>query len=356
MTGESVHSDAANRDPLNREGEWFRPLDRIWSLKLKLGILIVAAIGIAVAVSLIGYRLGVPIWLRPIISITISLAMVQVLARGMTYPLREMARAASAMAKGDYSQRVTATAADEVGQLGRAFNQMAADLEQVERQRRELVANASHELRTPLTALQLNLENLVDGVTPPNDKTLSVMLSQTERLSRLVAQLLDLSRLESGNSPLAHNRFSVTAMLRRAAVEAELLSPDITIKVDAPAGLELHGDGERVHQVVANLLENAVRYTPVGQPIEVHAARVDDHVRIDVADLGPGIAPDERSRVFERFHRADEDRSRKKGGAGLGLSIAQWVVDLHGGTIHVEANEPVGARFVVTLPAEPGAP
>ncbi len=334
--------------------EPLRPLDRIWSLKLKLSIVIVAAIGVAVTMSLVGFRLGWPVWVRPIISVIISLAMVQVLARGMTYPLRQMANAASAMSQGDYSQRVTATSADEVGQLGRAFNQMAAELESVERQRRELVANVSHELRTPLAALQVNLENLVDGVAPPDEDTLAVMLGQTERLGRLVTQLLDLSRLESGGIPLSPENYSVGDLLQRAAGEAELHSPELAIVVKAPDDLIGSGDVERIHQVIANLLENAARYSPADQPVEVSASRHLGTVRIEVADHGPGIPEAERTRIFERFHRADEHRSSKRGGAGLGLSIVRWVIDLHGGEIHVEPNVPQGARFVVTLPAGTG--
>lgn len=330
--------------------EHFEPLAGIWSLKMKVGLLIVAAVGVAVAAMNIGWRVGLPVWFRPPIAIVISLAMVHVLARGTTYPLREMSQAAGAMATGDYSQRVTAASADEVGELGRAFNQMAADLEQVERQRRELVANVSHELRTPLAALQLQLENMVDGVTEPTTESLDVMLAQSKRLSRLVVQLLDLSQLESGGSPLAYGSFAVEPMLRRAAVEAQLQRDDVKITVDADPELLLHGDMERLHQVMANLLENAMRYAT--QQVTITASQVGDRVQLSVADDGPGIEAADRDRIFERFARADAARSRKRGGAGLGLSIARWIVDLHDGEIHVEPNSPRGARFVATLPMQ----
>ena len=178
-----------------------RPLDRFGSIKLKLGIAIVVAVGVSSVVSVVGFRLGVPLWVRPLISASIALALIQVLARGMTSPLREMAIAARRMAAGDWAQRVTDTSADEVGELARAFNAMATELAAVDRMRRDLVANVSHELRTPISALQARLENLVDGVEDASPELLRSMLDQTERLGRLVAQLLDLSRLESGAVP-----------------------------------------------------------------------------------------------------------------------------------------------------------
>src|SRR3954452_23672345 len=140
-----------------------RPLDRLGSIKLKLGVAIVIAGAVSAVVSTVGFRLGLPIWLRPVIAVAIALGLVQVLARGMTSPLREMADAARKMADGDWSQHVSDTSADEVGDLARAFNDMAAQLAAVDRMRRDLVANVSHELRTPIAALQAPIENPASG-------------------------------------------------------------------------------------------------------------------------------------------------------------------------------------------------
>jgi signal transduction histidine kinase len=269
----------------------------------------------------------------------------------MTSPLREMAAAASEMAKGNYERRVRAVSRDEVGELARAFNQMAADLAETDRVRRDLVANVSHELRTPITALQAVLENLVDGVTEPDQQTFATMLTQVERLGRLVKQLLDLSRLESGTVPLDRTAFRVEPLLEHAVRETQLHAPEIPVQVTVDAhDLTADGDPERVHQVVANLLENAVRHTPRGGIVEVVAHRSERGVVIEVLDEGPGIPESEQSRVFERFYRADTARASSDGGAGLGLAIAQWIVDLHGGDIHPEHREPHGCRMVVTLP------
>jgi signal transduction histidine kinase len=291
-----------------------------------------------------------------VIAAVIALAMIQVLAHGMTSPLREMADAARAMARGEHGRRVTASSHDEVGELARAFNAMAADLAEVDRQRRDLLANVSHELRTPISALQAVLENLVDGVEPPDPDALKTMLKQVERLGRLVAQLLDLSRLESGTIPLQPRAFALREVLDDAAEECRLHSPDVpvTVAVD-PVDLAVHGDPERVHQVVANLLENAARHAPAGSGVEVTArAGVDGKVVLDVTDEGPGIPDEEAARVFERFYRSDAARASSSGGAGLGLAIARWIVDLHGGSIRPERREPRGCRMVVVLPG--GAP
>jgi signal transduction histidine kinase len=333
-----------------------RPLDRLGSIKLKLGVAIVVAVGVSTLVSSIGFRLGVPLLLRPVISAAIALAMVQLLARGMTSPLREMAGAARAMASGDYGRRVTATSQDEVGELARAFNAMAAELAEVDRARRDLVANASHELRTPITALQAVLETEVDGVEPPDPETLRTMLRQVERLSRLVSQLLDLSRLESGTTTLERRSFSLAEVLGDAADECRLHAPEVDLDVHVePAGLSVNGDPDRVHQVVANLLENAVRHSPGGGRIEVRATSSGrNRVTIEVSDEGPGIAEADAARVFERFYRSDAARSSRQGGAGLGLAIARWIVDLHGGEIRPERREPHGCRMVIVLPG--GAP
>jgi signal transduction histidine kinase len=329
-----------------------RPLDQLTSIKVKLASLIVGAVAITVFVFWFGVRI-LHVWpsIAGIVAAAVALVFVRRLARGMTSPLREMAEAAQAMAKGDYDQRVTATSNDEVGRLGVAFNQMAAELAETDRVRRDLVANVSHELRTPLTALQATLENLVDGVATADPRTLNTMLAQVERLGRLVAQLLDLSRLEAGTVPLDWQAFAIEPLLAHAVREQELNVPGVAIdmQVEDP-GLAADGDPERVHQVVANLLENAVRHSPAGAAVQVRARRSDTGVTIEVIDEGPGIAADDVARVFERFYRADSARASSDGGAGLGLAIARWIVDLHGGEIHPEPCEPHGCRMVVTLP------
>lgn len=328
-----------------------RPLDPLSSIKTKLGVVIVASVAVTVVVHTLGLRAGVPVLVVALASGALSLLMVQFLARGMTSPLRDMVGAARTMARGDYSRRVTATSRDEVGELARAFNAMASELEQVDRMRRDLIANVSHELRTPISALQAVLENLIDGVEEPDPVTFTTMHEQVRRLGRLVEQLLDLSRLESGAVPLQKIAFGVEDLLQQAVRESKLHAHNVHLVVRVtPAGLSAEGDPERIHQVVANLIANAVRHSPADSEVTVTARRHQHTVTIEVTDQGPGIPQQEADRVFERFYRADAARSSTQGGSGLGLAIARWIVDLHGGEIRVEPGQPHGCRMVVELP------
>jgi len=328
-----------------------RPLDPLPSIKLKLGFVIAAAVAVTIFVFWVGIKIGIWPSASGVLAGLVAMGIVWWLSRGMTSPLREMAVAADAMARGDYSRRVTSTSHDEVGALAHAFNDMAAELAQTDRMRRDLVANVSHELRTPITALQVQLENLADGVADPDPESFRTMVLQVERLGRLVKQLLDLSRLEAGTVPLDRAEFRVEPLLEHAVREQQLHGPTVEVAVDVePDDLTADGDPERVHQVVANLLENAVRFSPRGGVVEVRARRHDGGVVIEVLDEGPGIAEADRARVFDRFERLDPARASTDGGAGLGLAIARWIVDLHGGEIHPESRDPHGCRMVVTLP------
>jgi signal transduction histidine kinase len=279
--------------------------------------------------------------------------MVQFLAHGMTYPLREMASAARAMAGGDYARRVTATSRDEVGELARAFNEMSRQLGEVDRFRRDLVANASHELRTPLGALRARLENIADGVEPADPTAIADALSQVERLGVLVEQLLDLSKLESGAAPLELTEVRAGELLDDAAAEwsEHASARGVRIELDAgPPDLVLRVDSDRMRQVLANLVANAIRHSPDAGRVRLTARPDGGTNRLEVTDEGPGIPPDELERVFERFYRSDRARSADVGGAGLGLAIARWIVELHGGTIRAAPAHPTGCRIVVELP------
>ncbi len=345
-----------------------RPLDPIRSLKVKLGLLVGASVTVAALLVWAGLQNGIGTRFTLPTAIILSLVVTQLLARGMTSPLREMTAAAKAMATGDYSSRVQATSHDEVGELAQAFNRMADDLSSVDRQRRELVANVSHELRTPVTALRAQLENLVDGVTPTDPATLKIALGQTERLGRLVAQLLDLSRLEAGAVPFDGVRLPVAPFLQEAVAAARLIDAavdrEVRWEVDVlPEDLAVLADPGRLHQVIANLLDNAARHSPRAGTVRVSAhpeskeGRGEPGVVLEVADEGPGIAAEDRERVFERFHRGGGTGrdSSPSGGTGLGLAIARWAVGLHGGTIEV-GDAPVGALIRVVLPSAPSAP
>ena len=330
-----------------------RPLDGLRSLKVKLGLLVATSCAATALVTYYGLVvLGWwPRYTLPV-AVLLALGVTQVLARGMTSPLRELTSAARAMARGEHGRRVTATSRDEVGDAARAFNRMAEDLEQVDRQRRELVANVSHELRTPVAALQAVLENVVDGVTPADPATLRAAHAQVQRLGLLVDELLDLSRVDAGQLPLQRQQVSVAELVDAAVAEAELGARDVRYDVHVePPGATAFADPSRLHQVVANLLDNASRHSPPGGVVAVRAACDHGRLRLSVHDAGPGIPREERERVFERFTRGGTS-SAHDGGTGLGLAIARWAVDLHGGRIGVADTEH-GCRIDVEIPGEP---
>lgn len=333
-----------------------RPLDPVRSIKIKLGLVVVAS----GAAGLTYFRIMIG-WFPPgttAVAIGLSLLTTLLLAHGTTLPLREMTAAARAMARGDYTQRVRASSKDEVGELARAFNQMAADLAAADQHRRELIANVSHELRTPIAALQAVLENIVDGVAEPDPTTLRTALAQTERLGRLVTELLDLSRIDAGAQTLTSTPFEVRPFVEEVLAESRVLalgggaSVRFTASVE-PAGAVGTGDRDRLKQVLLNLLDNAARHSPHGADVAIIARADAGELTLDVRDQGPGIPPEERDLVFERFTRGERAAG---GGTGLGLAIARWVVRLHGGTIKVVDASPTspppvsGCLIRVTLP------
>lgn len=328
-----------------------RPLDRLATIKTKWSVVIVAAVAVTAAMSQIGYTLGWPVWMRPVVAGALALVAVQFLARGMTAPLRDMAAAASAMRQGDYTSRVAVTTGDEVGQLAAAFNDMAAVVAEVDRVQKEFVANASHELRAPVAALRCTIENLVDRVVEPDPETLTTMLAQVEHLSKLVVQLLDLNRLESAPDEGPRELVAVGVLLKAVVAEAELLHPGANIALLTNGPLGVVADEDRLHQLFTNLINNALRFGPLGAEVVVDAEGSATEVVVQVRDQGPGVAPQHQSRVFERFWRADGTSLTGGGGAGLGLAICKRIVDLHRGTIRVSSNHPRGACVTVHLPA-----
>ncbi|MEU6138458.1 DUF4153 domain-containing protein [Nocardioides sp. NPDC047086] len=332
------------------------PLERVSSIKVKLGLLVAASALVAAVVASVGRITGVSPWISIPVTIGIALAVTQLLAAGMTSPLRQMTIAARRMARGDYSVSVPAVGADEVGQLGRAFNTMASDLGAVDRQRRDLVANVSHELRTPLAALTVVLENLVDGVGS-DPAALQTALGQAERLSRLVEDLLDLARVDAGKAPLSTASVELGPLLEACVAETRVNGRPVTYELDVPASLVVEADADRLSQLVVNLLDNASRHSPRGGVVTVRAGQDGDRYHLEVLDSGPGVPVADRGRVFEPFGTLSASGDGGGGGTGLGLAIARWVTDLHGGSIAFLDPLPdaAGARVRVDLPLRPPA-
>lgn len=336
-------------DEWRRLREDLRPLDPVRSIKVKLGLLVVASVAAGAIMTWYGLLvLGWwPRYTLPIV-VVVALLITQLLAHGMTSPLRQMTAAARQMAAGRTPGPVRATSRDEVGDLARAFTTMAADLASVDAQRRELLANVSHELRTPVAAVRAQLENLVDGVREPDGPTLAELLEQVERLGGLVEDLLDLARTEAGVSPLSLRPVAVRQLAEDVAAEVRAVHPGRTITVDVSGQLQARADPARLRQVLVNLVENAARHAPDGGRVDVRARYGSQGLVLDVADDGPGIPRQEWDAVFERFRRGGSG----DGGTGLGLAIARWAVALHGGEIAV-VPVPNGCLIRATLPRVP---
>lgn len=301
----------------------------------------------------LGNRQGVsPLYTAPF-AVTATLLVAWAVARNAVEPLRQLTRAAKAMSHGDYEVRVQPETTDEVGELAQAFNVMAADLMEVDRLHREIVANVSHELRTPVAALRSRLENMADGLVPPTPENLEAAVGHVERLTVLLEYLLDLSRIESGIAGLELAPLPVGALLEEAVEVARLAAEQREANVYfstriEPSDLVITADRTRLLQVLTNVLDNAARHAPPASTVTVHAARVKSQLRIDISDTGSGVAAADRERIFLRFQRGGSGAA-VGGGSGIGLAIAQWAVSLHGGSIAVTDSE-VGARFRIMLP------
>jgi two-component system OmpR family sensor kinase len=307
------------------------------------------------------------ITLAGLVAVLVAVGLSLFLSRRLTAPLGAMTKAAQAMAQGDLRQQVPVRSQDEVGQLAKAFNQMAGALAQAETLRRNLVADVAHELRTPLAVLQGHVEGLQDGVLSPTPQTLDRLHEETLLLTRLVDDLRELSLAEAGELKLERQPSDLAELLRRsvAAMQPQATGKGVTLTLDvAPDLPPANVDADRLGQVMRNLLANALRYTPAGGLITVKAGerkearvtgiaggtRVVPAILVAVTDSGPGIAPDDLPHVFDRFYRADKSRSRASGGAGLGLAIVKQLVEAHGGRVWAESEVGKGATFSFTLP------
>lgn len=286
-------------------------------------------------------------------AISIAAAFVFFYVRMVMKPLRDVTHAARAMADGDFDVRVpTDTGSPELTELSTAFNGMADKLSVVESSRREFVANVSHELRSPITSIAGFVEGMEDGTIPPEEhpKYLALVGDETRRLSKLIGDLLALSRLERDDAALEITEFDMNEMLRRAIIRRVNDLESKQMEVDCDFQEEpcfVHADSDRIEQVVVNLLDNAIKFTPEGGRITLSTAVDRSVCTVTVADNGVGIAPEDRARVFERFFTADRAHTAGKG-TGLGLSICQRIMEMHGQTLKLKDTEE-GTAFAFTL-------
>jgi two-component system sensor histidine kinase BaeS len=294
------------------------------------------------------------LWLAALVAILIGVGLGYFFSRLISGPMRQLTLAARKVATGDFSQRVSAKTDDEIGEVSVAFNTMAEELETKEKSRRQLLADIAHELRNPLSIIQGNLEAWLDGVIMPTSDQVASVYDETVLLSRLITDLRDLSLAEAGQLKLYQNATELAEFIfaEIASVQNRCQEKQISISADLPEGLPLAFiDKDRIRQVLHNLVDNALRYTPKGGTIKIGADYAKPGwVTLSVSDTGAGIAPKDLPHVFDHFYKADRSRHRGHGGAGIGLAMVKRVVELHGGTVWVKSRKGKGTTFYFTLP------
>ena len=291
-------------------------------------------------------------------AVLLALALGALFSRRLTRSLRELTVAAESMAGGELQHSIPVRSNDEVGELTRAFNHMSADLTRAQQLRRQMTADVAHELRTPLSLVLGHAEALRDGVIPPSQETFGIIHDEAQRLARLVADLRTLSLSDAGELPLDRQPVSAGGLLAQtaAAFAAPAHEREVTLRTEADAELpEVLADADRIAQVLANLVSNALRYSPAGSEIVLSATCQDGAVRFAVRDSGPGIAPEDLPYVFERFYRSDKSRKRERDSTELGLAIARSIVEGHGGRLEAASTPGQGATFSFCLPLAPAS-
>jgi signal transduction histidine kinase len=282
---------------------------------------------------------------------TASLFVAVLLTPGLFKPLEDMATAARQITRADdLSRRVPyANRPDEIGDLARAFNQTLERLERLFRTQQRLLADVSHELRTPLTTIRGNLD-LMRHMGNSDPESLGAIQVEIERMTRLVGDLLLLARADSGGLPLERKFVELDNVLFDVYRQVRILDPPIEIELAAVDQVTVLGDPDRLKQLFLNLVENAVKYTPPPGSVSLSLSKKGDWAFFQVTDTGVGIPSENLPHIFDRFYRVDKSRARAQGGSGLGLSIAKWIAQAHGGTIRVSSEVGEGTTFTVTLP------
>ncbi len=277
------------------------------------------------------------------------------LAKKQTEPLKEMAEAAIRFGKGDFSQRIAHTdRVEEIQELTEAFNSMADSLEKSEQRRRDFIANVSHELKTPITTIAGFTDGILDGTIPPErrEEYLRIISDESRRLARLVSRMLEISRLsEMDKEALMQSSFDVSEVISSTllGLEGKINAKNLEIDVMLPEeGVMTCGDADAITQVFYNLLDNAVKFSPIGGPVAVSLYKREGKAYVSVGNSGETIAPNELKRIFERFHKTDQSRSLDRDGVGLGLYIVQAILNSHGETISV-LSENGQTEFTFTL-------
>ncbi len=274
------------------------------------------------------------------------------LSRQFLRPLTELTSAIRAMKQGNLNQQVQVRTRDELGDLAETFNQMSAEIHRVNQQRKQMTADIAHDLRTPLMVITGYLEALKDGTLEPTPERFDAMNQEALQLKRLVEDLRTLSLADAGELKLVLQSIQPSELLAQVKQSFGPLADEhkIALKVDVQQGLpNVRIDPERMVQVLANLVTNALRYTPTGGTVTLQAQQSKDNIQLAVKDTGAGIPADKLPNIFERFYRIEESRYQESGESGLGLAIAKSIVEAHRGTISAESTLGVGTSVIITL-------
>ena len=282
----------------------------------------------------------------------------KLLMRRLTDPLQKVTDAAQRFGGGDLSVRVEGVEGEgEVADLARTFNRMAENIQSNDNSRGQFMGNIAHELRTPMTTIKGFVDGILDGTIPPDlqNHYLQLVSEETGRLARLIQNMLDLSKLESGEYQVNARMFNIWETVTGVALSAEQRINDGMIEIEGLTMDEkvlVYADPDLIHQVVYNLLDNAIKFTPAGGTIRFSVERLGPEVEIAIWNSGQGISPEALPYVFQRFYKEDRSRGLHARGAGLGLNICKVLVNLSGGQIRVESQQGVWCRFVFTLPSQ----
>lgn len=282
-----------------------------------------------------------------------------VLTNRMTTPLRRITHAAKRFGSGDFTARVPEEGDDELAQLAETFNTMAASLEKIDQSRRSFMGNIAHELRTPMTTIKGFIDGMLDGTIPPEsrDHYLEIVSEESGRLTRLIKNMLDITKLEAGEYKVNASTYDIWESITSVVFGAEqrLEANHIKIAGFAPTKTLVVADQDLVHQVLYNLTDNAIKFCNPGGEIRYSVTQTKDEVTIGVRNTGAGISPDALPFVFDRFYKEDKSRGLNTTGSGLGLHICKVLINLSGGKIRVESKEGEYCEFLFTLPAAPPA-
>lgn len=272
----------------------------------------------------------------------------------ITQPINKISAAVSEFSKGNFKKRVEYTSQNELGVLAENINNMAASLDNLEGLRNSFISDVSHELRTPLTTISGFVEGIIDGTVPEEnrDEYLEIVLSETKRLSRLITNLLQVTRMDSGDMKLDRTDFDINELVRQTLLKFEMMitPKNIDVLLNIKEGkLLVNADKDNISQVLINLINNAVKFTDEGGSIAIDIDDESDKVWVSVTNTGRGIEKEHIAHVWDRFYKTDKSRSRERTGVGLGLYIVRKIMTLHGESVTVESKVNEYTRFAFSL-------